>query len=317
MSRGDPRSRDTAKAGAGRPAPRPASPFVLERLLREAFLQAGRLDLPAVEELEADRERWEASRAASLRELPREGAQELAYQAMEADDADRTAALVSEALVLDAACVDALTLKALLTAEDDDDLLAQLEHTARVAEDELGEEFFAEFIGDCFAEVMARPYLRVLRQLAEAQWHAGRRFDAVATLENLLELDEDDHQGHALVLLSHYLEMGEVCRSRDLLEDYSLGNEALYRWAEALVDFLEGKQREADVALAAAKQLNALAAPYLTGEKETPPYLEPWCEPSSTNEAVVIAQVLAPAWAAHSAARLWLLAAEDDESVAP
>ena len=39
--------------------------------------------------------------------------------------------------------------------------------TATVAEDDLGEEFFAEFMGDFWPMVEARPYMRCIKQLAE------------------------------------------------------------------------------------------------------------------------------------------------------
>ena len=288
------------------------SPFVLERLLREAHLAADADETAVVPGANIELHAWQTGRTESLRDNPAEQAQELAYQAMESDDSQRAGELARQALNLDAGCVDALVVQALVTAETSDDLLAQLEHAVRVAEDALGEEFLAEYMGDLHAEVIARPYLRALRQLADAQWEAGRRLDGVALLENLLELDQSDHDGHAVVLLACYLEMGEVHRARLLVDEQGADDDALFQWAAALVAYLEGSYAAAEAALARARQLNAGAVPYLTGEREPPLEYEPFYTPGEESEAVVIGQVLAPAWAAHSAALLWLLASDEE-----
>ncbi|MFO7652849.1 MAG: hypothetical protein R6X25_03400 [Candidatus Krumholzibacteriia bacterium] len=309
MKRDDPqRSHPLVPDGGVAPA---SSPFVLERMLREAYI----LDGPGVQpdgrpgrdDLDDMTER------AALRDTPRERAQELAFQALEQEDPELAARLARQALELDPRCVDALALDALLGTADVHARIERLDRAARTAEDQLGEEFFAEYIGDLWTEVVARPYLRALRQLAEALWDAGRRFDAVADYENLLELDQPDRMGNAVVLLARYLEMGEVGRSRDLLDEYGDRDDALVQWAEALVSFLEGDHGAAEAALARARRLNRGALPYLSGEAEPPLVVQPHYTPGSPGEADVIGQILAAAWSTHAAALLWLLSSEDED----
>jgi tetratricopeptide (TPR) repeat protein len=291
------------------------SPYALERLLRAAYLQAGLLGDPGEVELRSDPTSLKQSRRESLRDNPEEQAQELAFQALECEDVDRAALLAGEALAHHTHCVDALVVTALVTAEDQDDLLAQLEHAARVAEDQHGDEFIAEFMGDLYTAVIARPYLRALRHLAEAQWDAGRRLDAIAAYENLLELDQLDHMDNSAALLACYLEIGEIYRARDVLDTFGDREDALFAWADALVTYLEGEHAEADAALARARELNGAAMGHLTGERESPALIEVWYESGSEVEAAAIGRTLGSAWCAHASALLWLLSSEDADYV--
>jgi hypothetical protein len=288
--------------------PSVTSPFVIERLLRAAYLTFGRLGLPAERELEQDKELWERRRLDSLQRSAQERAQELAFQAWESAEESLASTRAREALALDPRCVDALVVQALTSAQDAEDLLAQLEHAARVAEDELGDEFFAEFMGDLWAEVIARPYLRALCKLASAQWAAGRRLDAVATLENLLELDQPDHLNVAALLLAWYLEFGERQRAHEILEAYGEDENPVFGWAETLLAYLDGDQDAAAAALARARRFDPDALPYLTGVREPPPRTDACaCRSPSGNTAGAAGRILAPAWAAHAPAMLWLL----------
>ena len=101
--------------------------------------------------------------------------------------------------------MDALTIKAFITSEDAGELIAGLEHAATCGEKRLGEEFFAEFMGDFWPMVEARPYMRTIKQLAEVLWNVGRRLDAIDHYENLLDLDPADHMGNSTLLLGYYL----------------------------------------------------------------------------------------------------------------
>ncbi len=126
-------------------------------------------------------------RMETLKNNVEEMAQELAYQAYECSDPDQAMELVGKALEIHPQCVDALTMQAFLKHETVADLLGALEHAATCGEDHLGEEFFAEFMGDFWPMVEARPYMRTIKQLAEVMWNVGRRFDAVDHYDKLSE----------------------------------------------------------------------------------------------------------------------------------
>ncbi|MCK9997418.1 MAG: hypothetical protein KAH56_14180 [Candidatus Krumholzibacteria bacterium] len=291
---------------------RPESPFLVERLMREARLKME--DMEFVSEAEF-RDRLpdlidaglRAQRLETLKDNPEELAQELAFEAYESADGDSALELVDKALLVDSDCVDALTVRAFLTIEDAGELVSALEHAATCGKNRLGEEFFAEFMGDFWPMVEARPYMRTIKQLAEVLWAIGRRFDAVAHYENLLDLDPADHLGNSILLLGNYLSMGEVQRSWDLLEEHDDESGAVFAWAWVLLFLLNGDKDGARDALDHAMAGNPHVAPLLVGmgldaKDDLPPYFKV----GSEEEARFCLQVLGEAWERSGEAQMWL-----------
>ncbi len=246
----------------------------------------------------------------SLRDDPLELAQELAFQAYEAEDGDQALELAERALQLDDHCVDALCLRAFLVCDDAGELIAELEHAATTGEKRLGEEFFAEFMGDFWPMVEARPYLRTLKHLAEVLWSVGRRFDAIAVYENLMDLDPADHMGHAALLLGYYLAMGEVQRSWDLLEEVDDGDSTIFAWAWVLLTLMVDDEEGAGQALDRALAANPYVAPWLAGvgdPGDRPAPTGTHVVRGSEDEALVTLDILAEAWDCDPEAQWWLL----------
>ena len=235
-----------------------------------------------------------------------EQAQEFAYQAYESATLEEAVARAEAALKLDPECVDALTVKAVLTSEEAGDLIGALEHAASCGERALGEDFFAENMGDFWPLVETRPYLRCLKQLAEVLWSVGRRFDTVETYENLLDLDQEDHRGNAALLLSCYLAMGEVQRSWDLLEDYDDGEGAVYLWSWVLLQVMAGDLESARTHLDIALEANPHVVDYLFHIDDDDPETAPYLAGGSEAEARVCVQILGDAWDHNPDALLWL-----------
>jgi len=299
-------------------AARNSMPFAKERLLREAGRNDGQSAGVSEQQLQQlVRELLAHDNGSPAPELgvdPAEIAQEMAFQAMESDETDAALALADRAISLDPHCVDALVIRATLSAESVGELIEQLQKAVAVGDACLGEEFFAENMGDFWTLVEARPYLRTVRRLAEALWDAGRRFDAVDHFEYLLELDQGDHQETAQTLLACYLGMGEVGRTLELLVEYGR-DDAISQSCAALAHYLAGDTIAADTALARAKRLNPYLLPYLTGDLEIPDELRTRFAPGSEDEAIACGQILGDAWSSQSAAYLWLLACDDEIGV--
>ncbi len=292
----------------------PKAPFMFERMLRLWLLGEQEEDeFTSEAEFKVGLQEYEdqdLSRRylASIKDKPLEMAQELAYQAYEADSPESAETLAAEALALDPNCVDALTLHASLTAEDVDQLIPQLEHAASCGEKALGEDFFAEFMGDFWPMVEARPYMRCIKQLAIVLWNVGRRFDAVAQYENLMDLDPDDHGGQGGLLLGNYLAMGEVQRSWDLLEEIDDELSAVFNWSWVLLCLMVEDEEGAKQALDHALDGNPYVAPLLIGLGDEEELLvEPTFIIGSREEALYCVQVLGEAWTSHLSAHWWLL----------
>lgn len=293
--------------------PAPASPFLVERLLRQTLLEQGTgSSCDSEEEFRdavidgADAELHER-RAQILAEDPRELAQELAFRSYEAIESEEAQELAERALQLDADNCDARTVQAFLVCEDMGALIGELEQAVAAGERILGEEFFTESSGDFWSLVPARPYLRTLKQLAEVLWTVGRRLDAVARYELLLDLDPDDHLGNAVLLLGYYLAMGEIQRAWDLVEEYDDGG-AVMSWAWVLLLVLTEDEDGARDALTQAMEANPYVAPWLIGmgEPEAEIPFDAFIAPGSEDEAHITVDILAEAWLREPDAQWWL-----------
>jgi len=296
---------------SGENASLPDSPFLVERLMREARIGEEEIEFTTeVEFREAmaglvdngllDR------RMETLKSNAVEMAQELAYRAYECQDPEKAEELVGEALEVHPECVDALTMQAFLKHETVAELLSALEHAATCGEDQLGEDFFAEFMGDFWPMVEARPYMRTIKQLAEVLWNVGRRFDAVDHYTNLLDLDPDDHMGNSSLLLGMYLSMGEIQRSWDLLEEYDDDRSAVFHWGWLLLFIMTGDETGSQDALKHAMEVNPFVAPWFLGMAEFNDDIPAYIKLGSEAEAQVCAQILAEAWERNPDAQMWL-----------
>jgi tetratricopeptide (TPR) repeat protein len=293
--------------------PAPDSPFLVERLLRQAWRESDD------EEAYASEEEFHAAvtgavgedllerRLAVLQEDPLERAQELAYHAYEASDGEDALERAERALQLDPGNCDARCVKSFLVCEDMGTLIAALDDAVAEGERRLGPDFFVEAAGDFWSLVQARPYLRTVKQLAEVLWTVGRRFDAVAHYEDLLDLDPDDHLGNAALLLGYYLAMGEVQRAWDVVEQHDDGG-AVMSWSWVLLLVLVDDEDAAREALTQAMEANPYVAPWLLGigEPETTPSADPFIQPGSQDEAHVCVDILAEAWLREPDAQWWL-----------
>jgi len=286
------------------------SPFLVERLMRETrrSMEEERFDSEG-EFRDKMREMIAAGlydrRLESLKDDPEEMAQELAFEAFESDDGDKALELAEKALAADPECVDALVIRAFLASEDAGDLIQALEHAATCGENRLGEEFFAEFMGDFWPMVEARPYMRTIKQLAEVLWAVGRRFDAVDHYVNLLDLDPEDHMGNSSLLLSCYLAMGEVQRSWDLLEEFD-DDSAVFQYGWLLVYLMSGDEDAAEDALNTALEVNPHVVPFLLGMGEEQEGNPPTVAVGSREEAQMVGQILGQTWENQPTALLWL-----------
>ncbi len=239
---------------------------------------------------------------------PREQAQELAFQALESDDALTARSLARQALALDAECADAL---AVLALEDGDALrqCAGLAAAVGAATRRLGDAFIAEKRGRLHAVVRAWPLLRLTEQLAFAWRAAGRRGEARAALAEVLALDASDDTGLRWELLGWQLEDGEHAAARRLIADFpaevdEVGSGAELAWAQLLINLLAGEREAAAAARLTAEKLNGLVRTALLGRELD--QVAARRAPQLADEAWLIGERQGPAWRAHAEAMRWL-----------
>ncbi len=272
-----------------------------ERALRAAHRDVTSRDFSSLEGLQ---QRVEGLAGRNLAELAREAlalggveaAQELAYQALEAQSLPRALALATKALEFDPHCCDALTLVALARHSQPAPLIEALEHAVRCGAERLGEERLrGEERGRFGAIVEARPYLRARSQLFGALWRADRRTDALEHARELIALDSGDRSGVRRTLLGLLLESSQLDEARALIERFGEDDSPTFAWGAVLETFLRAGARDAkDVLLRARRFAPVFEHALLEAEL-----------PEDSEHAEAFAD-LGKAWITHGPAFEWL-----------
>ncbi len=238
---------------------------------------------------------------------PQEEAQDLAFEAMEAESAAQSRKLVKRALALDPDCVDALALLVRLDANSPKEAIAGLQKAVAAGERSLGADFFAENKGHFWGLLETRPYMRARLHLAEVLRGVGLEQEAVAHYEALLELNPNDNQGLRYVLLGSYLAQDRLEDARKLLQDYAGDNMASFAWGKVLERYLAGDHAGAQRALKSARQENPFVELYLGGQRKPPDSMPGSYTLGSDEEALICVDSVGAAWAKHPAALSWLM----------
>ena len=142
---------------------------------------------------------------------PKWQAQQLAYDALEAEDPVVALRLAREAQQLDPHCIDAQRLILALLPMGEDQRLRLMRQVIVNAEKNLGEDFFSENMGHFWGVIETRPFMRALHHLAELLVEQGKFSDAaVSVYERLIELNPNDNQGLRFALLGLYLALNQL-----------------------------------------------------------------------------------------------------------
>jgi tetratricopeptide (TPR) repeat protein len=236
----------------------------------------------------------------------KEAAQELAFDAMEAESAAQARKLAKRALALDPDCVDALVVLTELDADSPRKAIEGLRKAVEAGERSLGAAFIRKNTGHFWALLETRPWMRALESLAEAYRSQGIHLDAIRIYERMLELNPNDNQGVRDLLLGLYLVVGDLSGAGRLLEKYKNDSMANFAWGRVLERYLSGDEDGAVKALKAACQTNEHVVLYLTGQRKLPNALPELYSPGSEEEAVLCIDTLGAAWAGHMEALIWL-----------
>ncbi len=294
-------------------SPSPPSRMSMEKTMRELHQALESQNFTSEEEMNAFMAEFNARGGSPLpsaggARTASEEAQELAYEAMEADDPNTAVSLAMRAVELDRRCVDALVILAHGGAKSQDELIENLEKAVWMGEQALGEEFFEENRGHFWGLIETRPYMRARQELAALLHDAGRTDDAIAHYEAMLELNPNDNQGLRYFLLAFYLARGDLDGARRLFKQYDDEGSAAFQWSRILERHISGDEAKAVILLAEARKDNAMVEPYLTGAKRMPRTLPDYYSPGEESEAKHVAISLRPAWKGHGKAVAWLKA---------
>jgi len=239
-----------------------------------------------------------------------DAAQELMFEAWDADDRPTRVALAHKALAVSADCADAYLLLAQEEATTLDEAVALLCEGVAAGERALGPAAFRDDAGDFWGLIDTRPYMRTRLALAQALWEIGRPDEAAGHASELLRLNPDDNQGVRYLLVKWLLVLGRDAEAAGLLKRYRDDEDGQWAWPAALAAFRRsGDKPAARKALAAAVAANRFVAPYLTERRKRPKAMPPYYSPGDQAEAAIYLDAGgADAWAATPGALAWLRA---------
>lgn len=233
-------------------------------------------------------------------------AQELAFDAMEAQDADEAYRLFQEAVALDSANCDAQCGLAAMESETPGELRLRLALIVAREEARLGKAFFKETKGHFWGFTETRPYMRTRFQLAEILYAMGDLAAAKKQYAALIVLNRNDNQGVRQIYGPLCLRTGDLKSYRALRNKFKKTTDPELLWCDALAALLAGDQEAAGRALVEARRVNGFVQAYLLGHRKVPKDLPPGYSWGSREQAICAALYLIPAWAAHPQCVAWL-----------
>jgi len=234
-------------------------------------------------------------------------AQAMAAAAWELEDPIEGMSLALEAVRLWPDCADGYTLLGMHASADLVLAIPLFSFAVMAGARAIGEETFERHAGEFWNFDETRPFMNALGFLARAQREAGALGPAALHLGEMLRLNSSDDQGARYDLVATFLEMGEHEGAEQVFAMYPDEASAFFDYARALALLQRrGDGDEARLALRKARESNEHAVAYLTGETTLPEMLPETFGEGDETEAVVLVDLLGPAWEATEGALDWL-----------
>jgi tetratricopeptide (TPR) repeat protein len=234
-------------------------------------------------------------------------AQELIYDAWEADDVEKSIALAKKALTISPLCADAYVLLAGHEKRGSPEQIALFQKGVEAGTKAIGAANFRDMEGDFWGFIETRPYMRSRQGLAMALWVHGERGEAIDHLRDMLRLNPDDNQGLRYVLAGWFIEENRDDDLDALLKAYEDDGAAAWAWGAALAAFRRhGDNAESRRLLKDAIKVNKHVRPYLLGDKKLPKKLPPYMGFGDASEAVWYVSECKRGWDATPGAIDWV-----------
>jgi tetratricopeptide (TPR) repeat protein len=238
---------------------------------------------------------------------PLRRAQDVMYDAWDAETKGERVKLAREALEISPDCADAFVLLAEETAETLEDVAELYAQGVAAGERALGD--LGQYVDSFWGIVSTRPYMRARLGLAPTLWELGRRDEAVAHAWELLRLNPADHQNVRLHLLAWLLEMDHPVQAERLIEEYQGDPTAEWLYGRALYAFRrEGDTRHSRAFVRQARSTNRQVIGYLIGRWRLPRRIPRAIGREDEREAVICAFHQLGAWQKTPGALEWLRA---------
>ncbi len=237
-----------------------------------------------------------------------EEAQNVMYDAWDAEDADERVRLARKALEISHDCADAYVLLAEEVAENTWEAHDLYRNGVAAGERALGEQFLKENIGHFWGILETRPYMRAREGMADALMNLGRHEEAIGHYKEMLRLNPGDNQGIRYVMARHLAALGRYDELEALFSRHFAGElsaDSIY--TKVLLSFVQdGPTEKTGKLLTSAIAYNPHVFAYLTGVRPMPDEPPEAISPGSEDEAAAYMHDFSPAWLRVPAALEWL-----------
>jgi tetratricopeptide (TPR) repeat protein len=235
-------------------------------------------------------------------------AQELIFDAWEAETADGAIALARQAIEIWADCSDAYLILADRDAKTESERFALVQQAFETAARSLDPESLEqEGEGLFWHLIRTRPYMRARLELSGVLFQRGEVDEAVGHWWELLRLNPEDNQGVRFFLSECLLASGLYDELSELLGAFPDETTAAFLYWRALLLFREeGATEEADTALRRAIDSNPHAPDFLLGDEPIPDPLPTIMEAGDEAEAAHLASSTKGPWQSTPGAHQWL-----------
>ena len=232
-------------------------------------------------------------------ETPQMKAQDLVYDAYDANSRKKRIELAREALSLDPDCADAYSLLAEETAKTLEEQRDLYSRAVEAAERTLGPKYFSdpECVGHFWGILETRPYMRARSVLAKVLWELSQHDEAICHYQDLLRLNPNDNQGLRTDLLVRLVVKDRIEEAEALLERYSEDESSVMMYTYALIAFIkEGPSLRANARMRDAFEANVFVPVFLIGVKKLPKDIPEYHGFGDEDEAVVTIYEMAEIW---------------------
>jgi tetratricopeptide (TPR) repeat protein len=248
----------------------------------------------------------EGTRDKALPRTAAEKAQELIYEAWDADTYAKRVALAEKALETYPDCADAYVMLAEETADHLFEAIELYRKGVEAGTRTIGKKHFDDIKGHFWGYIETRPYMRAKAGLAGCLWEGGHFEEALKHYREMLELNPSDNQGIRYIIAGCLLYLGLEEELEKLLGKYDeVSCEWLY--TKALFAFMKrGDAIDSLGLLRNAIKANMFVPIYLLNRKEMPEILPDMYSFGSEDEAVVYVERNGSIWRKIKGSLSWL-----------
>ena len=224
-------------------------------------------------------------------------ANQIAQKASDSEHLEERQRLARLAFNISSDCASACVLLAEEAAKSPEDSLRWFQRGVKAGERIRKISSIDDYYGELWRVKAARPYLRALQGAADCYRELGKEDKALELYQQLLELNEDDHQGIRYPALSLLIKLKRDEEAIELLEAYEDEDFAAWPYSLALLHFRkEGDTSTSRIQLQQAVSRNPYVPEYLLGKKSLPEKLPEYNGIGDENEAMYYVVEHYPYW---------------------